>query len=78
MTASKGYIKLPENKASTWLPLLRDIYRFEAPRVTGPGQLQEKFSDAIWTMESLKENISVGEDEKILTSRLLIFSKKDS
>ena len=64
MSATKGYVKIPENKAEAWLPLLRDIYRFEAPRVTGPGSYKKKFSEAIWTLELLKENIGLNQEKE--------------
>ncbi|MBR49824.1 MAG: hypothetical protein CL734_06395 [Chloroflexi bacterium] len=52
-----GHVEIPRENASIWLPILRDLYRFESGRISGPGSEHRKLEDCIWTKEQALEAI---------------------
>ena len=52
-----GHVRIPSKNASTWLPLLRELYRFEAGRISGPGSERRGLDETIWTREMVFESI---------------------
>jgi superfamily II DNA or RNA helicase len=62
MTEKKGFIKIPDNKLE-WLPLLRDLYRFEETSVSGPGSHKRRFTDVIWTKSDAISSLNLDEDQ---------------
>ena len=58
----EGFVRIPPNKPQ-WLPLLRDLYRFEEPKVSGPGSQKRRFSDVIWDKESAINQMQLTESD---------------
>ena len=52
-----GHVEVPSEHASVWLPLLRDLYRFEAGRVSGPGSEHKGLDKTIWTRNQALDSI---------------------
>jgi hypothetical protein len=58
MSDLEGFVRIPADKPQ-WLPLLRDLYRFEEPLVSGPGSHRRRFSDVIWTKEQAVNSLGL-------------------
>ena len=54
-----GHVRIPSENASTWLPLLRELYRFEAGRISGPGSERRGLDETIWTRDLVFESIPI-------------------
>lgn len=65
-------MRIPNNKPQ-WLPLLRDLYRFEEPRVSGPGSQKRRFSDVIWDKELATRELNLDESSSIQFDDLLSY-----
>lgn len=49
----KGYIHLPKEKIEPWVPLLKEIYEFEAARIEGPASSRKDIRNVLWSRSEL-------------------------
>lgn len=59
-----GYVKVPRNNATTWLPLLKQLYQFESGKISGPGSQKRDINDSIWTLEEFYQSVALDENQK--------------
>ena len=58
----EGLVKIPRERTETWLPLLRDLYRFESSRVAGPGSNELDIGSVIWSLEEAREALDLNQE----------------
>lgn|GEM_PF-2784321 len=76
MVENKGFVRIPEHKLE-WLPLLRDLYRFEETLVSGPGSHKRRFSDVIWTKKAAISSLNLDEIQITDFEQLLEYLAKE-
>ena len=59
-----GFVKVPRNNATTWLPLLKQLYQFESGKISGPGSQKRDINDSIWTLEEFYHSVTLSENQK--------------
>ena len=59
-----GYVKVPRNNATTWLPLLKQLYQFESGKISGPGSQKRDINDSIWALEEFYQSVTLSENQK--------------
>ena len=75
MTGDTGFVRIPDQKPQ-WLPLLRDLYRFEETLVSGPGSHKRRFSDVIWTKKAVISSLRLDEIQAADFEQLLDYLAK--
>ena len=58
MSDHEGFVRIPSDKPQ-WLPILRDLYRFEQTKVAGPGSHKRRFSDVAWTRQEAINHLNL-------------------
>ena len=58
-----GFVKIPINNATTWLPLLKQLYQFESGKISGPGSQKRDINEAIWTLEEFYQSVTFNENQ---------------
>lgn len=76
MVENKGFVRIPDHKLE-WLPLLRDLYRFEETLVSGPGSHKRRFSDVIWTKKAAISSLNLDEIQITDFEQLLEYLAKE-
>ena len=56
---TRGYVKIPRERSSSWLPMLKSLYKFESDRVSGPGSERRFLDGVIWSREEAMERIAL-------------------
>ena len=62
MSDYEGFVRIPSDKPQ-WLPILRDLYRFEQTKVAGPGSYSRRFSDVAWTKSIAIEHLNLSKED---------------
>ena len=58
-----GFVKVPRNNATTWLPLLKQLYQFESEDF-GTRKSKRDINDSIWTLEEFYHSVTLSENQK--------------
>jgi len=69
----EGFVRIPSNRAESWLPLLRELYRFESSRVSGPGSDNSDLEEVIWSQEEASEALDLNHGEAESLAELISF-----
>ena len=69
----RGFVKIPGEMSSSWLPMLKALYSFESSRVSGPGSDRVYLEGAIWSEEEAINSITLARQNQDSFKSLLKF-----
>lgn len=75
-----GHVEIPNEHAPVWLPLLRDLYRFESSRIAGPGSEHRGLEESVWDRQEVIDAVplAAGNPEQFDALREYLLRKRQA